>query len=82
MTSPGSIIVAHTRKSIHSLARVGNTQIFEPPKKIGEIDIEQQRKRERERESFVFTQNAQVLTGKKDERGEEKREATAATVLL
>jgi hypothetical protein len=64
------------------LARVGNTQIFEPPKKI-----EKQTQRERERESFVFTQNAQVLTGKKDEEEEKKREDEAivtakATVLL
>ena len=33
MTSPGSIIVAHTR-TFHSEARVGNREIFEPPKKI------------------------------------------------
>lgn len=69
MTSPGCVIVAHTRTFNEVYSVIGTSRKytdFEPPKKIG-------KQTERERESFMFTQNAQVLTGEKTKRRRRRR---------
>lgn len=77
MTSPGCVILAHTRahptNSIQSLARVGNTQIFEPPKKIGK-QTTRERERERDREKSCVYSECASPHGRKDEQKKKKKE--------
>ena len=83
----------HTRaqptNSIQSLARVGNTEIFEPPKKIGK-QTERERQREvlcllRMRKSSREKRRTEREEEEEEEEEEERREDEAvvkATVLL